>query len=721
MEYQSKESGTSDNGVYLVWEDLTVVAQSLKIGATKKLVSGLSGYAESDRIMAIMGPSGSGKSTLLDALAGRLSTNTLMTGNILLNGKKAPIDSRDVSYVTQDDYFFGTLSVREILTYSAHLRLPSKMTNDEIDEIVQETIVKMGLQDCAENKIGNWHLRGISTGEKRRVSIGVEILTQPKVLFLDEPTSGLDSASAFFVLLVLNSIAHDGRIVVCSVHQPSSFLFDLFDDLLLLSNGETIYFGDAKLAVKFFAEAGFPCPTRRNPSDHFLCCINSDFDKISASPLPSQRQSVSTQTEVIPTSSNSQIKLTTKEIKEKLVKKYKDSDISKSIRKRIQELALSEQVEIVSNKSNAGWWKQLWTLSGRSFLNMSRDMGYYWLRTLFYILVSVSAGNLYFNIGLSYQSIVQRAKCDAFVYGFMICLSIGGLSFFLEEFKVKKNILIRSLSQFLTGLKVLSVLQKVLLDMCCFVVEASNVNLHQKKQKQVSNRERISGHYGEGVFVLSNFLSSFPFLVVLSTSSGTIIYYMVKLHPGILRHAYFCINLFCCISIVETCIMVVALLVPNVLMGMGVGTCVVILMMMASEIFKPDLPKFFWRYPMSYISFASWAIQGQYKNDMIGLEFDPQMPGDTKLMGEEVLQKIFGMELELSKWWDLFALLVLLVSYRLILLAVLKYKEKSLSLLRRLYAGITFRQPVKQLMLMEEKFMSSKTNQPTQLPSQPLP
>ncbi|KAK2651863.1 hypothetical protein Ddye_011719 [Dipteronia dyeriana] len=668
----SKESGTSDrckyksncgennNGAYLVWEDLTVVAQSLKNGATKKLVSGLSGYAEPDRIMAIMGPSGSGKSTLLDALAGRLSTNTLMTGNILLNGKKAPIDSRNVSYVTQDDYFLGTLSVREILTYSSHLRLPSNMTNNEIDEIVQETIVKMGLQDCAENKIGNWHSRGISTGEKRRLSIGVEILTQPKVLFLDEPTSGLDSASAFFVLLVLNSIAHDGRIVVCSVHQPSSHLFDLFDDLLLLSNGETIYFGDANLALKFFAEAGFPCPTRRNPSDHFLGCINSDFDKISARPLLSQRQSV------IPTSSNSQIKLTTEEIKAKLVEKYKDSDISKNIRKRVQELALSEQVEIVSNKSNAGLWKQLWTLSGRSFLNMSRDMGYYWLRTLFYILVSASAGNLYFNIGLSYPSILERAKCDAFVYGFMICLSIGGLPFFLEEFKV-------------------------------------------------SYRERISGHYGEGVFVLSNFLSSFPFLVVLSTSSGTIIYYMVKFHPGISRHAYFCINLFCCISIVETCMMVVALLVPNVLMGIAVGTCVVMLMMMASEIFKllPDLPKFFWRYPMSYISFASWAIQGQYKNDMIGVEFDPQNPGDTKLKGEEVLQKIFGLELDHSKWRDLLALLVLLVSYRLVLLAALKYKDKSLLPLRRLYARVTFRQPVKQLMLMKRKFISSKTSQPT--------
>jgi ABC-type multidrug transport system ATPase subunit len=110
--------------------------------------------------------------------------------------------------------------------------------------------MKMGLQDCADNKVGNWHLRGLSGGEKRRLSISLEILTQPYVLFLDEPTSGLDSASALFVIHALKNIALDGRIVVCSIHQPSSYIFDLFDDLCLLSSGETIYFGEAKLAVK---------------------------------------------------------------------------------------------------------------------------------------------------------------------------------------------------------------------------------------------------------------------------------------------------------------------------------------------------------------------------------------------------------------------------------------------------------------------------------------
>lgn len=139
--------------------------------------------------------------------------------------------------------------------------------------------------------------------------------------------------------------------------------------------------------------------------------------------------------------------------------------------------------------------------------------------------------------------------------------------------------------------------------------------------------------------VISNTLSSFPYVAMLSICSGTIMYYMVGFHAGISRHVYFCLNLFLCISIVETCMMIVALIVPNLLMGIGVGTSLLvssfnqedcyyfdlwlirgyvlymqIVLMMASETFKiaSDLPNFFWRYPMSYISFASWAIQVQF-------------------------------------------------------------------------------------------------------------
>lgn len=144
----------------------------------------------------------------------------------------------------------GTMSVRETIAYSANLRLPTTMSKEEINNIVEETIIEMGLYDCADRLIGNWHLRGISGGEKKRLSIALEILTRPCLLFLDEPTSGLDSASAFFVVQTLRNVARDGRTVVSSIHQPSSEVFALFDDLFLLSSGETVYFGEAKNAVE---------------------------------------------------------------------------------------------------------------------------------------------------------------------------------------------------------------------------------------------------------------------------------------------------------------------------------------------------------------------------------------------------------------------------------------------------------------------------------------
>jgi ABC-type multidrug transport system ATPase subunit len=154
------------------------------------------------------------------------------------------------AYVTQEDVLLGTLTVRETITYSANLRLPNTTRKEEIDCVVEGTIMEMGLQDCADRMVGNWHLRGISGGEKKRLSIAIEILTRPHLLFLDEPTSGLDSASAFFVIQTLRNIARDGRTIISSIHQPSSEVFALFDDLFLLSGGETVYFGDAKMAIE---------------------------------------------------------------------------------------------------------------------------------------------------------------------------------------------------------------------------------------------------------------------------------------------------------------------------------------------------------------------------------------------------------------------------------------------------------------------------------------
>ncbi|MED6109466.1 ABC transporter G member 15 [Stylosanthes scabra] len=645
MEIEAATSGSSnssglDRGSYLAWEDLRVVLPNFGKGPTKRLLNGLNGYAEPGRIMAIMGPSGSGKSTLLDSLAGRLSKNVVMTGNVILNGKKKNLGYGFVAYVTQEDVLLGTLTVKETISYSANLRLPTSMTKEEVESIVEGTIIEMGLQDCADRLIGNWHLRGISGGEKKRLSIALEILTRPSLLFLDEPTSGLDSASAFFVVQTLRNVARDGRTVISSIHQPSSEVFALFDDLFLLSGGETVYFGEAKMAVEFFAEAGFPCPRKRNPSDHFLRCINSDFDVVTATLKGSQR------IHDVPNSADPFMNMATAQIKSMLVDRYRRSAYAKRAKDRVQELSTNDGLENEPQTgSQATWWKQLCTLTKRSFVNMCRDVGYYWLRIIIYIIVSICVGTIYFDIGYSYTSILARGACGAFISGFMTFMSIGGFPSFIEEMKV-------------------------------------------------FYKERRNGYYGVAAYILGNFLSSFPFLVAIALTTSTITYNMVKFRPGVIHFVFFALNIYGCISVIESLMMVVASLVPNFLMGIITGAGIIGIMMMTSGFFRllSDLPKPVWRYPISYISYGSWAIQGAYKNDLLGLEFDPMIPGDPKLTGKYVITHMLGIELNHSKWWDLAALILILIAYRLLFFTILKLKERASPVFKNLYAKRTLHQ-----------------------------
>ncbi|CAN1173353.1 ABC transporter G family member 15 [Linum perenne] len=634
----SPAAGGGGGESFLVWEDLTVTMGSNEGKKKKKhLINGFIGFARSGRVTAVMGPSGSGKSTFLDAISGRLPSKVSIAGRVMIKNTQTSqlIRCRDVSYVPQHDVLLGTLTVKETLRFSARLRLP-ELSTGELDDAIHSTIVKMGLQECAQNTVGNWHVRGISSGERKRLRIGVEIVARPPhVLCLDEPTTGLDSAASFFVVQALRNVADEGLIVLCSVHQPGNDVFRLFDDLLLVSGGETVYFGEAGLAVKFFGDCGFPCPIRRNPPDHFLRCITPEFDQVFAALKQTGRQ-----TEL----ADPFVNLTTAETRAALVEKYRSSSFQHTARKQIQQLTPLITVcnnngdENPEKKKKRYWWKQFCTLTHRSFLHMTRDIGYYWLRTLFYIMVSLSVGTLEFDIGTSASSVVARGKVDAFLYGLMIFLSVGGLPFFLDEIKS-------------------------------------------------FNGELVAGYYGESAYVLSNFISALPFTIAISFSSGSIMYSMVKFHHGFSHLLYFCINIFFCISVSEACVFVTASLVSNPLPSMGVAIGVTVLNLMPSNVFRPlpELPKIVWRYPLSYISFAAWGTQGNLKNDMMGLEFNAAVHGHPKTRGETILQNTYGIDLHYSKWWDIAALFCLLLSYRLLLVITLHYKQHSLPNFYRFY------------------------------------
>uniref|UniRef100_A0A8C1LM11 ABC transporter domain-containing protein n=1 Tax=Cyprinus carpio TaxID=7962 RepID=A0A8C1LM11_CYPCA len=223
-----------------------------------------------------MGPTGSGKTSLLDVIAGRKDPRGLKSGQVLVDNTIVTSDLRLCSaYVVQNDILMGTLTVRENLAFSANLRLSRKEYSSadkqmRVDSVIQE----LGLNDCADTKIGTMFLRGVSGGEKKRCSIGMELITAPSLLFLDEPTTGLDANTANSIMELLQKLSKKGKTVIFSIHQPRYSIFSQFDHLTLINKGEITYAGAANRAISYFEDLGYKCEPFNNPADFFLDVTN---------------------------------------------------------------------------------------------------------------------------------------------------------------------------------------------------------------------------------------------------------------------------------------------------------------------------------------------------------------------------------------------------------------------------------------------------------------
>jgi len=330
----------------------------------------LNGSCRSGRLQALMGPSGGGKTSFLDLLAGNVYGGKV-EGQIFVNGVETRLKSmRKLScYVMQHPILLSSATVKEALITSALLRLSKTITRIQKDHLVNDILEELGLTECANVLVGSEKddIKGISGGQIRRLAIGIELVTRPRLILLDEPTSGLDSEIALTVMLTLKSLAQNGRTVVCSIHQPNSDIVDTFDDFHLLSHGKTVFAGPWENAVPFFDRIGFQVPTYKNPTDYFMSLLKEkDVDNTIALRFEAEQRLAETENRIRPTSST---------------------------------LIAQGDKNGGPTQSDVPWWSQTAILWIRFFRTWMRNPILFWSEFTQYVLVGIFIGLMYLNVG----------------------------------------------------------------------------------------------------------------------------------------------------------------------------------------------------------------------------------------------------------------------------------------------------------------------------------
>ncbi|KAG5975653.1 hypothetical protein E4U55_007602 [Claviceps digitariae] len=348
----------------------------------KNLLRSVAADLKPGTLTAIIGGSGSGKTTLLNTLAERITSSRLnQTGTVTFNSRAGVHNVRH-SYVMQQDVLLSTLTVRETLHYSAALRLPSSTSQETRNQVVEEVILELGLKECADTRIGDNQHRGCSGGEKRRVSIGVQLLANPSVLFLDEPTTGLDATSAFQLVRTLKSLAQKGRTIITTIHQPRSEIWHLFDNLLVLSKGSPVYSGSITDCLPWFMACGFSLPPFVNPAEFIvdLAAVDSRTPELEAE-------------------TTARVNILQAAWQDESIRRYPPmADTTAIVGRRKKPMT----------KTHAGFFRQLHVLTDRTLKVTYRDPLGMTASILEAILMGIVTGYIFFDLGRDQAGIRSR-------------------------------------------------------------------------------------------------------------------------------------------------------------------------------------------------------------------------------------------------------------------------------------------------------------------------
>ncbi|XP_077566140.1 ATP-binding cassette sub-family G member 4-like [Stigmatopora nigra] len=355
------------DAVNLEFKDLSyTVKQGMccKKKGFKTLLNNLYGQFNYKELTAIMGPSGAGKSTMMNVLAGYRVTG--MTGQILVNGNpRDMVKFQKMScYIMQSDVLMPHLSTKEAMMVAAHLKLNESLEVKK--KIVNEVLSALGLTNCGKTRTNN-----LSGGQSKRLAIGLELLNNPPVMFFDEPISGLDSATSIQVISLLKCLANGGRTVICTIHQPSGNLFQMFDKLFILSQGQCIYRGTVPHLIPHLTNLNLHCPKYHNPADFIIELATGTHGDM--------------QTVLFQAAQNSPCCEETKRWAED------DQGSSKDLE--------SEMKSLESRYFATSMFTQFYILFKRNMTAICRDTMLTHLRMISHIVLGVLIGLLYLNIG----------------------------------------------------------------------------------------------------------------------------------------------------------------------------------------------------------------------------------------------------------------------------------------------------------------------------------
>ena len=558
-----------------------VESKKQKKEVKKTILKDLTGYFMHGTLTGIMGPSGAGKTSLMEVISNQ-SKSGEVHGDFFLNGNEVNIKNikQNAGFVFQDDVILRTMTVYEALLMSATLRLPESVSYIDKTNIVNEMISTLHLNKCKDTIVGDSTLKGLSGGERKRLSVGMEMITNPSIIFLDEPTSGLDTYTAYSLIKSLKNLTEEGRTVVATIHQPSSEILRLFDDMILLNRGKIVYQGEVKNLVPYFDNIGYKCPEYTNPSDFiFMNILNPlDLQNEENNNINIEQFNIQNNTDEIP--------INYIEKKDKFIlDSYKKSGMENNVKEKCKEI--NSNTKKLSEK-NAKYVPRIGLqynfLVKRHFNNIIRD-----------------------------KAILRTKLGQSFILGLIIGLTFLNIPGREENVQIQD----RNGSLFISCFS--QVLFPIIGTLAIFSLETPIVM-----------REIGSGYYSPLGYYLSKLSIEIPFQLIITLITCTIVYWLCLYQKKFKKYITFIgiieLGSLCGLSIGIS----IATIAKNVSVALQFAPFCLVPLILFSGLFinTSSIPAYFtW---IQYLSPIRYIYQEVYKNEFKGLKYK-EIPLDNAI------------------------------------------------------------------------------------------